>query len=1104
MLVLERLIGSGPESTPDSYILQREMVPAHHTLHVKYKDIYKFLKVLYLKLRAKQNGEIGGSRIVAPGSVVSEKDFKITNSIYSVHNTLNLCTLGAGRRKEHMISPRVLVVDLDFGTTKENALYLAAQENASLVVESRPGRFHIYWQISENVSLDSWSKFQLALAHKLGGDTNLRNITSMLRVPGFQRFLPDGSVYTPNIIFKEKSPDVYSLDDMYSVWPDVDELYQSGLDELRAVYDEQKKAAQQVFAEIQKSGASGVKADGIPGLPTSSSFTSTVHKYGRNQALYSILKLTGYKAYRDTYQFKKPDDFIRLLAAQAQLINEKFQESLEEREVLEIVSKLSVKVPKMYQAEVEQEKQAVDEAAKLLVRRDVEDTKIGKDVTTTLPMAPVAVTVTSVSSNQPGEIQPGEKQASQPRVEPSDPDIPDNLLDLAVQFAEYIYNKHNEQLSKIFKVAFKSKNYIPLCDLIFRYYHLLGKIKASGASVSLAGQSKWGESIYEVRSLNRDEFSGLVSRIAFKWASLFLSDKRTKIIDKMPKSSEFKAIADISHTVLVTLPVVKRQHPMFIVYQNGVLNVALREFTPDKLAALKHSNPIHARFIPEVLNVAREHRDVPASELVRILCPVTYRYMNDWFPGDPATIDLLLRFIGYSMTTNTTKQKFLFFFGPGGSGKGSIVQMIEAILGQSNCAGVEYKGLDSPYKVSEFVDKLLISIDEVEGTKKEHERRLSLVKQITGGGMMQIERKYAHPYNDHITGKLVLQSNELLEYQDKGGSITGRMIPVGFEQRFRGSSVAEQLEKEPITGMIEARSEFRLSKSTKSKQSQLVEGVERPEDAKDAGYSLIIEHELNILATLAGLSWMKSLRQNAGLTLPLMGSDEFAKVGKLSAEARQARLKAKPQSAALGVGVNKMKGTLNPIEYALLAFTEYSRGMTCRNKDLVALCYLVGILGNDDWSGTTNRAKLDNLFGEHNSGSSNQRRLKQLFEYEFKYLYRGEMSISYQRVRGIKGSENAEGRERVWGNVWINFTKLYSQFKELEGLRMADGTLNLEVADDLMDDAIEWMGEFEEAACTCLGVEWNGKSKEFVDKCRKRYLSSTDNNISQYSDMLKR
>jgi hypothetical protein len=244
-------------------------------------------------------------------------------------------------------------------------------------------------------------------------------------------------------------------------------------------------------------------------------------------------------------------------------------------------------------------------------------------------------------------------------------------------------------------------------------------------------------------------------------------------------------------------PVQRTQSPDTIVFQNGVLNLkeldAECAFRADEEAPLKYSHAVWSYFKNDIwqaaskLSLMSEDTFKGYRQLVAENCPVFHRFMCDWFPDDTAAYEIVLRWFGYSMTTDTSEQKFVFFYGPTRAGKGSLARLLCGIVGSNNYSVANYSAFEDKFQAVGMHDRLVVTMEEVEATPKEHERRLGMLKKYLGGERIVWEQKYERGFEDEFIGKIIMQSNEVLAYEDKGRSITARMMPMEFTESFFGS-----------------------------------------------------------------------------------------------------------------------------------------------------------------------------------------------------------------------------------------------------------------------------------------------------------------------------
>ncbi len=87
---------------------------------------------------------------------------------------------GKGRKAENVTKVRALFLDTD-GAPMEPARELLRPH---IVVESSPGKYHLYWLVSD-CPLDRFGPLQTAIAVRFGGDCSVKDLPRVMRLPGF-------------------------------------------------------------------------------------------------------------------------------------------------------------------------------------------------------------------------------------------------------------------------------------------------------------------------------------------------------------------------------------------------------------------------------------------------------------------------------------------------------------------------------------------------------------------------------------------------------------------------------------------------------------------------------------------------------------------------------------------------------------------------------------------------------------------------------------------------------------------------------------------------------------------------------------------------------
>ena len=88
---------------------------------------------------------------------------------------------GGGRKTENVVRVRALFLDLD-GAPLGPVLAAAVEPHA--VIETSPGKWHVYWPVRD-CRPDQFKAAQQALALRFGGDMSVCDLPRVLRVPGF-------------------------------------------------------------------------------------------------------------------------------------------------------------------------------------------------------------------------------------------------------------------------------------------------------------------------------------------------------------------------------------------------------------------------------------------------------------------------------------------------------------------------------------------------------------------------------------------------------------------------------------------------------------------------------------------------------------------------------------------------------------------------------------------------------------------------------------------------------------------------------------------------------------------------------------------------------
>lgn len=145
------------------------------------------------------------------------------------------------------------------------------------------------------------------------------------------------------------------------------------------------------------------------------------------------------------------------------------------------------------------------------------------------------------------------------------------------------------------------------------------------------------------------------------------------------------------------------------------------------------------------------------------------------FP-DKESIDYFFWWVGMVAFYGKVYPIVLDLYGRGGTGKSSLSNMVAKMLGTESVSVLSLDQFDSRFATSQLEGKSLNIVDEsdVDFNGKE-KSRISLVKRLTGGNEIQVERKFKDSYKIMNTANLMVEGNSFPSFDSSDLGITRRI-----------------------------------------------------------------------------------------------------------------------------------------------------------------------------------------------------------------------------------------------------------------------------------------------------------------------------------------
>lgn len=201
----------------------------------------------------------------------------------------------------------------------------------------------------------------------------------------------------------------------------------------------------------------------------------------------------------------------------------------------------------------------------------------------------------------------------------------------------------------------------------------------------------------------------------------------------------------------------RKKQPNIIPVSNGLLDVEtciLHPFTPEF-------------FNTSVLPMAFD----PTAQ-----CPVWLEALDTYFLDEPWVGQELKRYVGYCLLSSINQKKILCLAGPTDSGKTTIMDIISSLFGPGYVKACNKAGLQSQFGLSGLEHSKLMVLEEY-SLDKLNSKEVEVLKAITGGGDIAIDRKYESPITTRVNAKVIMTTNTTPErFHDHGQALQNRMM----------------------------------------------------------------------------------------------------------------------------------------------------------------------------------------------------------------------------------------------------------------------------------------------------------------------------------------
>ena len=169
-------------------------------------------------------------------------------------------------------------------------------------------------------------------------------------------------------------------------------------------------------------------------------------------------------------------------------------------------------------------------------------------------------------------------------------------------------------------------------------------------------------------------------------------------------------------------------------------------------------------------------------------CPGWIAFLEDVFDGDQESVRLIQQWFGYIISGRTDLEKILVIIGPTRSGKGTIAEMLEALVGKANYEAFTLKALSGEFGLQNLIGKSVMVDSDARSALKSEDMQTAIERllSLSANDKVIVNRKNRTPVSARLGIRPIIMSNELPSFMDSSNAINDRLVMIKMRKSYLG------------------------------------------------------------------------------------------------------------------------------------------------------------------------------------------------------------------------------------------------------------------------------------------------------------------------------